>query len=159
MDDIKIKIQQALNKCYFFLKFRPRSKKEIADYLQKKSARFKWSQEVIDAAIKSLEEENLIDDKSFIEWYVNAKSKLKPKGERLLRQELRKLGIDQFLTDDFFAVNIIDEEKSAVEILNRRWSRWNNLDRKKRFEKAARLLQSRGYPYDIIRNVIEELEN
>lgn len=155
---MKEQILSALNKCYFFLKFRPRSKKEMIDYLQKKARRFKWPESTIVRTIGQLEEGGLIDDKKFIEWFVNQKIARKPKSKFLIQKELQRFGIDKFLVEDFFANNLLDEEAWVREILDRKWNSWSGLDKRKRFGKAAKLLQRKGFSYGLIKKTIVELE-
>jgi len=148
-----------LNKAYFFLKFRPRSVKEVRDYLYKKIKSKHWSQDDAEKVIKELKEEDLIDDEKFIDLFVRDRTALKPKGKKLLIRELKQKGISDELIKKYFSENEIDEEKLAFQILSKRWPRFHNLDPKKRFEKAVRFLMSRGFNFDIIRETFEKLNN
>ena len=148
-----------LNKAYFFLKFRPRSEKEVREYLYKKIRMTHWSREAADKIIEKLKEQELIDDKKFIDWFVRNRTTLKPKGEKMLRQELLQKGIIKELLDNFFSDNVVDEEALAIQTLEKRWSRYKNIPSQKRFEKACRFLMSRGFNYDICKKTIEYLIN
>jgi len=148
-----------LNKAYFFLKFRPRSEKEVREYLYKKVRTTHWSHEAADKIIKKLKEQELINDEKFIDWFVRNRTTLKPKGEKMLRRELLQKGIDKGLIDNFFSNNIVNEESLALQILKKRWSRYENIPPQKRFEKATRFLMSRGFNYDICKKTIDKLIN
>ena len=148
-----------LNKAYFFLKFRPRSEKEIRDYLYKKVAKTHWSREDADKIIENLKEQELIDDGKFVEWFIRQRMTLKPKGERVLRRELLQKGIDEELIDKYFSQNVVDEEALARQILEVRWPRFKNLDSRKRFEKAVSFLGRRGFGFDVIKKTVKKLEN
>lgn len=159
MKDTEEYLQQALSKAYFFLKFRPRSEKEMMEYFGKKARRFKWSQETIDRAIATLKEYSYIDDKAFVDWYVSSSLKLKIKSEKLIKNELiHKFGINKFLIEDFFAFNKVSDIESAIKLLSRRWSRLKKYDKKDRFKKSAEFLSRRGFSYDAIKKAFEELE-
>lgn len=147
-----------LNKAYFFLKFRPRSEREVRDYLYKKVAKTHWSREAADKVIEKLKEQELIDDEKFIDWFVRMRTTLKPKGQRALVRELKLKGIKQDPIDKYFSVNTVDEETLAFDLLERRWARYKNLDSRKRFEKAVRYLMSRGFGYDLIKQTINKIE-
>ncbi len=147
-----------LNRVYFFLKFRPRSEKEVRDYLYKKIAKTHWSRDDADKIIEKLREESLIDDPKFVDWFVRMRTSLKPKGERMLVRELKLKGIKDELIEGYFSANKIDEEKLAAELLGKRWPRFKSLDSKKRFEKAARYLLSRGFGYEMTKKIINKLE-
>ena len=146
-----------LNKAYFFLKFRPRSEKEVHDYLYKTIAKKHWSRDDADKIVKNLKERGLINDQEFVSWFVRQRTALKPKGQRLLERELRQKGIAEELIEQYFSVNTIDEEALAHQILEKRWSRFKNVDSRKRFEKASRFLMSRGFGFDLTKKTIEEL--
>lgn len=148
-----------LNKAYFFLKFRPRTEKEIRDYLYKKIRTKHWSRDDAEKVIEELKEENLINDEKFIELFVKDRTTLKPKGKKLLTRELKQKGISDDLIEKYFSINEIDEEKLALQILEKRWPRFRSLDSRKRFEKSYRFLISRGFSFDACRKTIEKLEN
>lgn len=160
MANLQEDVQKALNRAYFFLKFRPRTKKEVRDYLLKKSKKFyHWSSEAIDQALLRLEQLDIINDEKFIDSYVRSRNALKPKGEFALRQELMRLGVDKSVIDNYFADNPLDEEMGALQILKSRWSQYRHLDKKTRFEKAIQFLMRRGFTFSIAKKVTEELEN
>ncbi|MBI5127268.1 RecX family transcriptional regulator [Candidatus Roizmanbacteria bacterium] len=146
-----------LNKAYFFLKFRPRSEKEIRNYLYKKVAKTHWSRDDAEKVIEELKEENLIDDKKFIDLFVRDRTALKPKGKKLLIRELKLKGIADELIEKYFSENEVDEEKLALQILSKRWPRYKSLTSQKRFEKAARFLLSRGFSYELVKRSFEKL--
>jgi len=148
-----------LNKAYFFLKFRPRSEKEVRDYLYKKIKSKHWSRDDADKVLKELKGEDLIDDQKFVDWFVRNRTTLKPKGQRLLTRELKQKGISDDLIEKYFSENTVDEESLALKILEKRWPRYRNLDSRSRFEKAARFLMSRGFSFDLTKKTIEDLTN
>jgi regulatory protein len=158
MEEKKKTLQKALNKAYFFLKFRPRSKQEVINYLSKKAGRFKWPAEVVDGAVAVLEEEGLINDKDFVDWYVNKSSKIKIQSSRLMIRNLMKFGVDKFLIEDFFYKKPTDDERTAFETLSRSWWRWGRLSKMERFKKSSSFLQRRGFSYAIIKKTIDKLE-
>lgn len=147
-----------LNHAYFYLKFRPRTKKEIETYLHKKIKTRHWSTDDVQKTLSVLEEQKFIDDEAFVRWYLEGRSKSKPKGKRALRMELTRLGIDQELIDN--SLEKMDENEGALarRALIPRWGRYKNLDKKKRFEKATRFLGGRGFSFDTIQSTISELE-
>lgn len=155
MDDDLIPL---LNKAYFFLKFRPRSEKEIRDYLYKKVSTTHWSREAADKIIEKLKEQDFINDEKFIGSFVRTRTALKPKGQRMLVRELKQKGISDELIEKYFSQNEVDEEKLALQILEKRWPRFKNLESRKRFEKTSRFLISRGFSYDVVKKTFEKLE-
>ncbi len=149
---------KALNYAYFYLKFRPRSKKELIDYLNKKAKRWKWPEELVDQAIKELEELSLIDDRKFIEWFVEQRSAVKPKAVFILKRRLMQFGIPKETIDAYFDSNQMDEVAMALKAAKFRWQQWKNLDHRERFKKLSGFLTRRGFRYDTIKKAIAELE-
>lgn len=158
MSSITEDLEPLLQKAFFYLKFRPRTKKEVKHYLLKKVKTTHWSTDDVKKIIQHLEELDFINDKKFIETYVENRNILKPKGQRVLVQELIKLGIEKELIDEYFSKTEIDEEKMAFQILSQRWGRYKNLDKQKRFIKAASFLMRRGFGFDLIKQTINQLE-
>lgn len=152
-------VAKALNRSYFYLKFRPRTEREVRDYLAKKSEKFyHWQPEVIDQAIEELKNQDLINDYKFVEAFVSSRTAIKPKGEFALRQELMKYRIAKNIVDDFFAEEPVAEEESARRALTLRWSRYRGMDKRTRFEKAVQFLLRRGFSFSTAKKTIAELE-
>jgi regulatory protein len=152
-------VHQALNRAFFYLKFRPRSEKEVRDYLQKKAVRFRWPEAVIETAVASLKEQNYINDDEFVEWFVHQRSTGKPKSAFALSHELQRFGIHKDNVTQFFDTNPVDEEELAFNALQRRWLRYKDLDKKVRFQKAAAFLSRRGFQFDVIKKSIDRIQN
>jgi len=153
MDDF----HSLLNFAYFYLKFRSRTKKEIERYLIKKAAILHTNQDVVEKVTAHLEEIGLVDDKKFVRLFIEQRKLIKPKGEYVLRGELMKLGIEKNLLDEYFSQNSLDEEGLAYKTLSTRWVRYENLDSKKRFQKASQFMLRRGFNFDTIKKTIDKL--
>jgi regulatory protein len=149
---------RVLNLAYFYLKFRPRTKKEVIDYLVKKSPRFHFDQKIIEQVINELLEEDLVNDENFVSWFVEQRSHGKPKGRFALIAELLRFGIQKDLIDEYFEKNELDEDTLAYQALSRRWSLWSTLPHEKRYQKAVAFLSRRGFNFDIIRKAIDVLQ-
>ena len=157
MNDSQNDIQNLLNYAYFYLKFRPRSKKEVQDYLLKKIKKRHWSTDDVEKVIEQLEERGLINDKEFVKWFVEQRNRGKPKGGFVLKGELLRFGIDKELIDLYLLENPLEEEDLAFRALKSKWQRFKNLSQKERFEKSAAFLSRRGFSFDIIRKTIEKM--
>lgn len=146
-----------LDKAYFFLKFRPRSEKEVRDYLNKKIKTRHWSQDDVEEVMKDLIEQGLIDDKKFVDWFIRMRTTLKPKGKKMLEIELKQKGVGQSVIENYFSQSVIDEKALAYEVLKKKWSRFKNLDSRKRFEKAISLLLRRGFGYEKAKETVNKI--
>lgn len=152
-------LQKALARCYFFLKFRPRTKKEVSDYLKKLAEKLHFSEDVEKKAVLRLEELGYLNDEEFIGWFVRARGLLKPKSQRMLTLELKKHGVSREDVDAFFEFKPIDEQALSTKALIKRWARWKSLSPKERFEKASSFLARRGFSWDTIKSTIKHLED
>ena len=151
-------LQALLNYAYFFLKFRPRSKKEVFNYLLKKIKKRHWSTDDVEKVVERLEEQNFINDKEFVKWFVEQRIIGKPKGKFVLKAELLRFGIPKELIDGYLEEHPLEEEDLAFRALKSKWNRLKNLSAKDRFGKSAAFLARRGFPFDIIRKIIEKME-
>jgi regulatory protein len=146
-----------LNIAFFYLKFRPRTIKETRNYLYNKVKTTHWSHEAVDKVINHLIQLKFLDDKAFIDYLVNSRTKTKVKGIYAIKQELSRFGVDRELVDEYFSNTEINEEELAKKILFSRWPRLKSLPKQKRFEKALSLLQRRGFNFETCKKAIEDL--
>lgn len=160
--DLSRQLSQLFNYACFYLKFRLRSKKEVIDYLRKKTKNWNDPTLLINSTIQHLEEAGLINDFDFIAWLVRSRTSAKPKGEKAIRIELHKFGVDNELVDQYFSQHPIDDQDSALRLLTKRWQRFSELPEKNRFQKAIQFLLRRGYSFSCAKdayNQVRETEN
>ncbi len=137
---------KAFSLALFYLKFRPRTEREMVLYLKKKSKRFKFDDKIIEKVIRKLKKANYINDKEFARWFIEEHLQLNPKGVFLLKLELRRLGVGKEIVEEEIEAMNIDEEKVARELLESRKERFlRETDRKKGFKKAIEFLRRRGF--------------
>lgn len=151
--------QKLLDRVYRFLAIRNRSEKEVRDYLLKKLQKYQSSSrsiEIVDEIINHLKEERLINDRKFIEWWVEQRSTFKPKGVYALKQELLQKGINKDIIDQYFQNHPQNESQLAEEALKKKIKLWQNLSPEKRKEKIINFLKRRGFGFEAIRKLILE---
>jgi len=151
-------LQKALNRCYYFLKFRPRTEKEVINFLYKKSKKYKLNTKSILDLVKELKSKEYINDKNFIEWFVLKKSTKKPTAAFLIKRELRAYGIKDNDIEEYFEKNKFDEYTLAKNLLTKYWFKLSTLDFETKRMKIQNLLLRRGFNYEIIKKAIEEFE-
>lgn len=149
-------LDKALNRCYFYLKHRPRTEKEIYFYLLKKSKKYNINEKDIRDIILDLKQKSYLDDTKFVEWFVSKRLSNKPKAVFIIKSELKKLGIKDDLINAYFDENKVDEYEIAIKALMRVNKRFLNLDPDKKKEKQYSHLLSRGFKYDDIKKAVEE---
>ncbi len=146
-----------LNKAYVFLKFRPRTKKEVRNYLLKKIKTNNFSSSDVEKVIKRLEEENLIDDQKFLSWFVEQSFQNKPKSLFLLKKELIRLGVEESLVENFFLEHSFDERELAFKALLAKWKHFKNLPKEKIFVRAINFLRGRGFSFEVSKKVFDKI--
>jgi len=149
------------NKALKFLSYRPRSEKEIRDYLEIKTqkSKLKNDDKIIESIIRRLKENNFINDEEFIKWWFEQRTTFKPRSLKLIKIELRQKGIDKELIEETIVhlPSTIDDLKSAKKLIEKRLPRYKNLPQDKKFQKVARYLSSKGFNYDIIKEIFKEI--
>lgn len=146
-----------------YLSYRPRSQKEITDYLAKKIAQFeniKFNQakesELIGECISKLTKYKYIDDVEFAKWWAESREKSNPKGTRLIKLELLRKGIDRDIIDEILEKNL-NQTELAVKAIQKKLKTWKNLPSAELKNKAYRYLASRGFDYDQINETVAQL--
>lgn len=143
------------NKALKSLSYRPRSEKEIVDKLLRKKA----PQEIINKIIKKLKEYKFIDDKEFVKWWVEQRTNYKPRSLRLIKMELGQKGVVKDVIEE--TINglelTIDDLASAKKLIEKRLHKYKNLPGEEKFQKIARYLSSKGFNYDIIKEIFKEI--
>lgn len=129
-----------LDKVYRFLAVRPRSEKEITDYLKRKKA----SPEAAEKIFSLLKQQNLIDDSAFAEWWIDQRSTFRPKGKIALKAELKQKGVSQAIIE------------SALEKINELSLAKKAIAKKKFFtpQKLVNFLSYRGFSWQTIKKVL-----
>lgn len=147
-----------LNRALRFLSFRPRSEKEVRDYFKVKSqkSKIKIDEKIIESIINKLKEQKFVDDIEFTKWWVDQRTRIRPKGSRLIKFELKQKGISDELIENS-NLGIKNDFEKALELAQKRMPRYKNETPKKIYEKIGRFLASKGFDYDIIKKVIDQV--
>lgn len=142
--------QKLLDASFHFVSFRPRSEKEIRAYLSKKLQKHKISDStVLDRVITRLRELDYVNDEKFAAWWVEQRQSHKPKGNRLISQELKAKGIT-------VEINQSDEVGLARQALAKKLERWRALPKLEQKKKIYGFLGRRGFDGDTIHRVIRD---
>lgn len=149
-------VEKALNRCFFYLKYRPRTEREIYQYLFKNSKKYNLKKVNIFEIINQLKEKGYLDDLKFIEWFVRKRTENKPKAIFIIKSELKTFGINDGLISNYFEENKFDELELSIKALSKSIRRFNNLEPDKRIEKETTYLIRKGFRYDIVKRAVEE---
>ncbi len=141
--------ESLLTAAFRFLSFRPRSAKEIDDFLKKKTRKTYVEPEIFKRIADRLVELGYIDDAKFAAWWVESRQKTKPKGMRLIKQELKQKGI---ATEGITETSEDDIARRAIQKKREIWKSLPTLEQKK---KLYDFLARRGFSYNTIARVID----
>lgn len=141
--------QALLNAAFRFLSFRPRSSKEVSDFLRKKTRKAYVAPEVLTRVTDRLIELGYVDDEKFASWWIESRQKTKPRGMRLIKQELKQKGI----TTD--AIENVPEDVIARRAVEKKLEIWKKLSKPEQKKKLYDFLGRRGFSYNTIARVID----
>ncbi|WP_172252907.1 regulatory protein RecX [Saccharibacillus deserti] len=145
----QIAYAQAIN----YLSFRSRTSGEIEQKLLEKEL----DPDAIADTVQRLQEENLIDDAAYAQEWAQQRVTGRKKGKVLVKQELKRKGVDAELIDDALdALGEDDEMRSAEELAAKKWrtTKGDLWDRKR---KTAAFIMRRGFSSDIARRALDRV--
>jgi len=148
----KAQFQKTLDKLLRFATLRPRSEKEIKDWFKRRKVYESLHKELFNR----LNRLDLIDDEKFAQWWVEQRMAFKPRGKRVLGQELRQKGVDKEIIEETLSGIKLDETKVAGELLKKKAYRWEKLPRLEARRKMAQFLGRKGFAWETIEKIIEK---
>ena len=121
--------------------------------LQRKLAPHVAEGDDLEALLKDLIKRGWVSDERFAELVVNAKQSRF--GSRKLAHELREKGVDETLAAN--ATAAVDDLANARTVWQRKYG--NLPENRNEWAKQARFLQSRGFGFDVIKQVLKSNED
>jgi regulatory protein len=141
---------KAVNSALLLLTTRPRSIKEIRTRLKQKG----YSEPAIDAAIEKAEGWNYVDDEAFARFWVENREANRPRGRRLLEQELRDKGVDREIVRNAIDEAGINEIEAATELARAKMRSYAKLEPEVARRRLAGFLARKGYNFDVVKPAI-----
>lgn len=148
--------QQAVDRALNYLSFRPRSREEVRRYLQRKET----PPYVIDAALERLNRLNFVNDRAFVEFWVENREKFKPRGARALKNELRLKGVERDIVDEL--VDKDGDEELALRAAHKKaasLAHTPGMDYATFRNRLSAFLQRRGFGYEAVKHTVKALWN
>ena len=149
----KAEFQKTLDKLLRFVTLRPRSEKEIKDWLKRKKAHESMHKELFNR-LNRLE---LVDDKQFAIWWISQRQEFRPKGRKVLDYELRAKGVDRQVVREVLEETVIDEEKIAIRLLEKKAYRYKGLPRLEARQKMSQFLARKGLGWEVIEKAVSKV--
>jgi len=127
---------------------RPRSKKELYDYLYKKVFEKKLDKNYIGGVIEKLEDKNYINDAKFAEYYVENRFVKKGISAKRLKMELMKKGVAKEIIEEVLKDSGRDETEEIKKVIAKKRNKYDD-------EKLTQYLCRQGFQYDLVREMIQ----
>ena len=139
----------AISAALRLLSYRPRSETELRQRLARRGA----PPDLVDSTIQRLRELGLVDDAAFARAWVESRERASPRGQRLLRQELRAKGVNSDASRE--VVEGVDEAEAALHASARRAASLSGLPDAEFRRRLGDFLRRRGFDYETIRLTVE----
>ncbi|KKQ95886.1 MAG: Regulatory protein RecX [Candidatus Woesebacteria bacterium GW2011_GWB1_43_14] len=146
----KAEFQKTYEKILKYSTLRPRSKKELTDWLKRK----KIHRSIYTKLFNRLKRLELIDDYKFAQWWVSQRIQFRGKSTLEITQELHQKGIDRNIIKKILGKSNINEDKIIVKLINKNKWRWSKYDKDLRKKKMRDYLMRRGFRWDAVKKFI-----
>ena len=131
--------------------FKKRTEKEVRQKCQK----LQYTDEYIDEIIEYLSENNYINDKVYVEKYIQNVMRLKTSSIFEMKIDLLRRGVDEDYIENYINKNCEEleefEKESAIKLAKKKIA-------SAEIEKVKKYLMSKGYKYDSISLAIDNLK-
>ncbi|PSO45188.1 hypothetical protein BRC21_00370 [Candidatus Saccharibacteria bacterium SW_7_54_9] len=130
-----------------YISIRPRSEREITDYMRRKS----YSVETARAVLDKVKRLQLVDDQAFARSWVEWRQSTTPRSRYQLQQELGQKGVDEETIEE--ALSGIDENEQvhvARALIDKKGHRYSSR------QKLMSYLSRQGFTYDTIQKALDE---
>lgn len=143
--------QRCHNAAAHYLGYRPRSEHEMRQRLLRRG----FSGELVEAVLKRLKEQGLVDDIAFARFWRDNRQSFSPRSQRLVRLELRQKGVSSDIIER--VVSTISDGDNAYRVATNRAHRLPLSDYESFRHRLGSYLKRRGFGYGIIKETIERL--
>lgn len=124
----------------------------------------KARQEIIERVIASLIEHKFIDDEKYAKWFIENRLRFNPKGQRILKMELKQKGVATEIIEDAIRNLSIDDEsevsnsdlESARKLVEKKLPKYKDMEKQEIYQKLGAFLARRGFGWDIIKKSIDD---
>ena len=134
-----------------YLSYRPRSAHEMRQRLLRRG----FSDNIVEAVLKRLIEQGLVDDIAFAEFWRDNRQSFSPRSQRLTKLELRQKGVSSDIIEQ--VISTISDDYNAYQVAvsyayRRPLSDYENFHRR-----LGGYLKRRGFSYGVIKETSERL--
>ena len=141
---------KAYNAAMRYVSYRMRSRREIADYLNRKE----YPPEQVQQTIEKLADIGLINDVSFARHWIAERNRLKPRSRRVLQQELAAKGVAR----DAIDLALADEGQTEADTIMMLAEKKRRLPQYQDPVKLMAFLARKGFAYEDIKKALVRLD-
>jgi regulatory protein len=135
------------------LEQRLQSRRELQTRLLRKG----FDSETTDAALERLAGYGYLNDERFAEVWIENRLAHRPRGKRMLEQELRQKGVDRQIVEETVAGMEIDDRAAALELAQKRLRSVQGLPPDEQKKKLTGILVRRGFDWGVIHATLEQV--
>ncbi len=132
-----------------FLGARPRSSTEVQRNLEEKG----FAAQAIAAALARLVAHGYVDDEEFARYWLDNRSRFRPRSAKAIRYELRQKGVEAATIDA--ALEGMDEDETAWDAATSKLDRWRDLPQDEFEQKLTGFLARRGFSFATARRTVQ----
>lgn len=147
-EDLLDKVKQT---AYRLISYRPRSITEVKRHLDRKG----YDEQLITTAVAHLIAVDLLNDEAFARYWVEQRETFKPRSQLAIRQELNQKGVSRDIIEN--VLSDVDELAAAHRAAAKKARIWADYSEQDFKAKLGRFLQGRGFHYEIINQITDEL--
>ena len=114
---------------------------------------------VIEEVVAGLKRIGEIDDVKFAHIWMKSRMRLNPMGDVVLRHELKEKGVSDSVIEATLQDKAakFDEYEVAFSMAKERFERFKKLDRQKAMKRVYDFLLRRGFKYDTVSRIVDNL--
>ncbi|WFA09423.1 RecX family transcriptional regulator [Tissierella sp. Yu-01] len=135
------------------LSYRQKTEVEMYKALKKKG----YDDIFIEYTIKYLKENKYINDLEYARMFINDKQNLNKYGPNRIKFDLIKKGISKEIIESTLNISSDEEYDSAYDLAFKKQKSYHGQDRYAVYRKLGGFLQRKGYSYDTITKVLDEI--
>lgn len=146
---------EAMDRALRWLGRRPYTRKEIKQRLTQQD----YEVDIAEQVTSELMEKGYINELEYAIMQTERRMKRQGRGRRWVTAELLAKGVPRDMIDQALQMIAPEEEYEHAKVVGRkRWNQLEKLDANERKHKVGQSLMRRGIPTNLIRKIIEELE-
>ena len=142
--------ERAYQSALHFLGARPRSSAEVRRNLRDKG----FDDELIAGAIARLLEHGYLNDEEFARYWLDNRSRFRPRSAKAIRYELIQKGVERDAIDA--ALEELDEDAAAWDAAAAKIDRFRNLPQEEFERKLGAFLARRGFSFETARRTVSQ---